>query len=175
MEPPPDPGAGQPPESGLPPRAGERPWTPWASERLLAPSAREPSAQEPPSPADFDEAEPVAGPSTPSRWAVGLVVGVLLGLYVGGNVPAIVGLAAIAAAVAALRAADAALAGAAIGFGLMTLSIVALFLQNTPESQPVGLLLAGAIGTAALIGGVAATAMAATVRQRHPSSRRRGR
>ncbi len=89
------------------------------------------------------------------------MVGVLLGFYVGGNVPAVVGLAAVAAAVVALRAADAALAGAAIGFGFVTILVVALFLQNAPESQPVGLEVAGAIGVLALIGGVAATAVAA--------------
>ncbi len=93
------------------------------------------------------------------------MVGLLLGFYVGGNVPAIVGLAAVAAAVASLRAADAALAGASISFGLVTLILVALFLQNAPESQPVGLEVAGAIGVVALVGGVAATAVAASGRR----------
>lgn len=93
------------------------------------------------------------------------MVGVLLGLWVGGNVPAIVGLAAVAAAVAALRAGDAALAGAAIGFGLVTMLVVGLFLQNEPDSQPIGLELAGVIGAAAFLGGVAATAIAARARR----------
>ena len=119
-----------------------------------------PSIEEQPTPADFDDAEPVARPGPRSRWAVGLVVGLLLGLFVGGNVPAIVGLAAVAAAVAALRAGDAALAGAAIGFGLTTMVVVALFLQNAQESQPVGVQLAGAIGVIGVIGGVAGTALA---------------
>ncbi len=114
------------------------------------------SPLDPPTLADFEHAEPVRLPSQGARWLLGLAVGVLLALYVGGNPPATVILAAIGALVAVRRVADSALAGAAAGFGSITVVVFALLSGATPEGLPVEVQVIGVVGTVAMLGGLAA-------------------